>query len=66
LSFEVEGVPAANVSSGTSREKPVTPTPPSAPVEQPRAALSTEDILQRIERGELTVDEAIKLMEGQS
>ncbi|MFZ2095719.1 MAG: DUF4097 family beta strand repeat-containing protein [Anaerolineales bacterium] len=66
LSFEVEGVPASNVSSRTSQEKPVMPTPPSASVEQPRAALSTEDILQRIERGELTVDEAIKLMEGQS
>jgi DUF4097 and DUF4098 domain-containing protein YvlB len=66
LSFEVEGVPASNVSSRATPERPVPPAPPSPPVEQPPTALSTEEILQRIERGEMTVDEAIKLMQGPS
>ena len=66
LSFEVEGIPPASVSASSSTvssEIPVPPTPPSAP---PLAPLSTAEILQRIERGEMTVDEAIKLMKGQS
>lgn len=73
LSFEVEGVPATPVQStqATSAEtvppvppvQPVSPVPPSSP---PASPLSTAEILQRIERGEMTVDEAIKLMKNQS
>lgn len=69
LVFEVEGVPATNVpaasaaSSSSTQAPPVTPIPPAAP---PPAPLSTAEILQLIERGEMTVDEAIKLMKKQS
>lgn len=74
LSFEVEGVPATQVQPTSSStepippaspplESPIPPTPSSPP---PPAPLSTAEILQRIERGELTVDEAIKLMKNQS
>lgn len=63
LVFEVEGIPASSVSSTS---EPVTPTPPTPPAEPAQPPLSTADILQRIERGEMTVDEAIKLMRGQS
>jgi hypothetical protein len=40
--------------------------PPTSPVASATAPLSTAEILQRIERGEMTVDEAIKLMKDQS
>ncbi len=82
LSLETEGVPATpvQVSSPTPLEpfpniSPIPPIPPipsipplpSEPVSesQPRK-LTTAEILQRIERGELTVDEAIKLMKDQT
>ena len=64
LTFEVEGIPAANVNSRSTEERPSPSTPPSPPASPPPAPLSTEEILQRIERGEMSVDEAIKLMKG--
>ena len=66
LAFEVEGIPLANVSSRTTEERPSPSAPPSPPASPPPAPLSTEEILQRIERGEMTVDEAIELMKGKS
>lgn len=77
VSIETEGIPANPVpaaapspASPTPSTPPTPPTPPAPPPEQvePDApgALSTADILQRIERGELTVDEALKMMKGQS
>jgi hypothetical protein len=66
LIFEVEGVPVANISSRAPQEREVPIPPPSPPSAPPPAPLSTEEILQRIERGEMTVEEAIKLMKGQS
>lgn len=67
LAIETEGVPATNVpetsASGSTSIPPTSPIPPAAP---PPSPLSTGEILQRIERGEMTVDEAIKLMKGQS
>jgi hypothetical protein len=59
LSFETEGIPTESVSVTSS--VPVQPTPPSPPAPAPEK-LSTADILQRIESGEMTVDDAIKLM----
>jgi Toastrack DUF4097 len=66
LSIESEGVPAEAVTITTSQ--PVTPTPPAPPVASTPTSqpLSTAEILQRIESGEMTVDEAIKLMKDQS
>jgi len=67
LSFEVEGVPATIVPVTTTYPAgPVPPMPPTQPVTPTPASLSTAEILQRIERGEMTVDEAIKLMKDQS
>jgi len=76
LSFEVEGVPATQVQtsqpSPAETIPPIPPIPPVPPIPPmpfstpPPAPLSTAEILQRIERGELTVDEAIKLMKNQS
>lgn len=74
LSFEVEGVPATQVQTTSSSAEPippaspplVSPMPPTPSSPPPPAPLSTAEILQRIERGELTVDEAIKLMKNQS
>ena len=67
LSFEVEGVPASNVPVTTTyAAAPVSPMPPTPSVTPAPAPLSTAEILQRIERGEMTVDEAIKLMKDQS
>jgi hypothetical protein len=54
------------VSSRTSEGRPSPSAPPSPPASPPPAPLSTEEILQRIERGEMTVDEAIELMKGKS
>jgi len=45
--------------------RPAAPIPPM-PVREPEPPpLSTAEILQRIERGEMTVDEAIRLMKNQ-
>jgi DUF4097 and DUF4098 domain-containing protein YvlB len=62
LSFETEGIPAEPVS--VTSPVPVPPTPPSMQV-PPAPVLSTAEILQRIESGEMTVDEAVKLMKDQ-
>jgi hypothetical protein len=72
LNFEVEGMPATNVTASAAQGDSASsmpsmpPMPPSPPVAPPPSPLSTEEILQRIERGEMTVDEAIKMMKGQS
>jgi DUF4097 and DUF4098 domain-containing protein YvlB len=66
LTFEVEGIAATNVPVTTTSAGPVPPTPPAAPVTPASPPLSTAEILQRIERGEMTVDDAIKLMKDQS
>ncbi len=66
LSFEVEGMPATNVASTPSQATSSEPIPPAAPTPSQQAAMSTAEILEHIERGEMTVDEAIKLMKGQS
>jgi hypothetical protein len=63
LSIEAEGIPAETVQ--VTSAIPVPPTPPSAPVQTKPEPLSTAEILQRIESGEMSVDEAIKLMKGQ-
>jgi Toastrack DUF4097 len=64
LSFEVEGMPAMNVvtasTGAAANQPPIPPTPP------PPSPMSTAEILEHIERGEMTVDEAIKMMKGQS
>jgi DUF4097 and DUF4098 domain-containing protein YvlB len=66
LSIEVEGMPAASVET-TAAQATVstlpTPTAPPAPLAAPP---STAEILEQIERGEMSVDEAIKLMKGQT
>ena len=73
LSIETEGAPATAVPVvPATPEAPIPPVPPipSIPPIPPAApiqpALSTAEILQLIERGEMTVDEALKLMKGQS
>jgi DUF4097 and DUF4098 domain-containing protein YvlB len=66
LTFEVEGVPVSNVSGRSAEERTTHAAPPSTPASAPPAPLSTEEILQRIERGEMSVDEAIKLMKDHS
>jgi hypothetical protein len=63
LSIEAEGIPAETVQ--VTSPIPVPPTPPSPPVQSAPEPLSTAEILQRIESGEMTVDEAIKLMKDQ-
>ena len=66
VSIETEGIPASAVPV-TSPESaaPSLPVPLSPPFTPAPAPLSTAEILQRIERGEMTVDEAIKLMKDQ-
>jgi hypothetical protein len=64
LSIEAEGIPAETVQ--VTPAVPVPPTPPSPPVSSTPEPLSTAEILQRIESGEMTVDDAIKLMKNQS
>jgi hypothetical protein len=59
LYFETEGTPTEPVLVTSSI--PVPPTPPSQPAPAPEK-LSTAEILQRIESGEMTVDEALKFM----
>ena len=67
LTIETEGVPATNATdTSASTSTYVPPTPPATPTTPPPAPLSTAEILQRIESGEMTVDDAIKLMKGQS
>jgi hypothetical protein len=76
VSIESEGVPATLVPSTQPAGEftippspPIPPTPPAyeqAAPEAPSEQLSTSEILQRIEQGELTVDEAIKLMKGET
>jgi hypothetical protein len=39
--------------------------PPVSPVQPAPEPLNTSEILQRIESGEMTVDEAVKLMKDQ-
>lgn len=66
VSIETEGIPATSVSA-TEPASTVPPVPPVEPVQPVSdASPSTSEILQRIERGELTVEEALKLMKGQS
>ncbi len=69
LSFEVEGMPATNVAStpvqSTTSSTTTPPSPPTPPTPTSQAPMSTAEILEHIERGEMTVDEAIKLMKGQ-
>jgi hypothetical protein len=74
VSIETEGVPANSVpvtapasSEQTAPPPPAAPMPPTEPA-QPATPepLSTAEILQRIERGEMTVEEALKLMKEQS
>ena len=79
VSLETEGVSPETVpvtsETNTASEKPA-PASPAAPPNPPAspeapvppaspAPLSTAEILQRIERAEMTVDEAIKLMKNQ-
>jgi Toastrack DUF4097 len=66
LSFEVEGMPATNVTTEATSFSVSAPQPPVPPVPPPQSPMSTAEILEHIERGEMTVDEAIKLMKGQS
>jgi hypothetical protein len=65
LSIEAEGIPAETVQA-TSPVPPTPPSPPLSPVQSAPEPLTTAEILQRIESGEMTVDEAIKLMKDQS
>jgi hypothetical protein len=77
VSIETEGVPPTTVTpteptpqAVTYPAPPVPPVPPVPPASPPPPVvnpepLSTSEILKRIESGELTVDEAIKLMKDQ-
>ena len=69
LSIETEGVPATTIPGSSAplgapatTEQPASTVQPPAP---PQPRLSTAEILERIERGEMSVDEAIKLMRDQ-
>ncbi|HSB66831.1 MAG TPA: DUF4097 family beta strand repeat-containing protein [Anaerolineales bacterium] len=66
LSFEVEGQPATNVAPESTSSGSAAPQPPTPPAPPPQSPMSTAEILEHIERGEMTVDEAIKMMKGQS
>lgn len=67
LSIELEGVPAEVISvSSPLPTPPVPPVPPTSSVQAAPEPLSTAEILERIESGEMTVDEAIELMKGRS
>jgi hypothetical protein len=67
LSIETEGIPPTAVQTTPTAESiPTPPAPPTLPETPAPAPLSTAEILQRIESGEMTVDEAIKLMKDQS
>jgi hypothetical protein len=60
ISIESEGISAEPIQVAPSA--PAVPNPPLAQVQPVRETLSTSEILQRIESGEITVDEALKLM----
>ena len=65
LSIEVEGVPAVPMTA----EAPAVhehPVQPEHSHQHEEAQLSTAEILQRIERGEMSVDEAIRQMKDHS
>jgi hypothetical protein len=69
VSIETEGagVNPSPVKVDASVEHTSSPPPPVPPVEPATPEpLSTAEILQRIERGEMTVEEALKLMKGRS
>ena len=74
VSIETEGVPVNRVPVATPASVEQTTPPPSVPPVPPvepvqpatPESLSTAEILQRIEKGEMTVEEALKLMKGQS
>jgi DUF4097 and DUF4098 domain-containing protein YvlB len=74
VSIETEGMPANPVTTTASVSEnfvpPIPPIPPVPPVQTNQStnseSLSTSEILQRIERGEMTVDEALNLMKDQS
>jgi hypothetical protein len=66
LSFEVEGTPAIPVTGTSTSSGAGVLQPPVPPAPPPPSPMSTAEILEHIERGEMTVDEAIKLMKGQS
>lgn len=73
VSIETEGTPPKTVQTTSPADftpiPPIPPIPPLSPAETPPAPqeqLTTSEILQRIERGEMTVDEALKLMKDQS
>jgi DUF4097 and DUF4098 domain-containing protein YvlB len=73
VSIETEGTVANTVTTTSPTEvtpvppiAPVPPVPPAETISNPAEQLSTSEILQRIESGEMTVDEAIKLMKDQS
>jgi hypothetical protein len=73
VSIETEGTPATAVQTtgpvDVTPIPPIPPVPPIPPADAPSTApeqLTTSEILQRIERGEMTVDEAIKLMKDRS
>ncbi len=61
LSIESEGVQASPLPVADSA-----PIPPASPSVKPSVPLTTAEILQRIESGEMSVDEALQLMKGQS
>jgi hypothetical protein len=77
VSIETEGVPASTISTAEpfhgSMVPPMPPMPSmpgdptnAEPQESKPEPLTTSEILQRIEKGEMTVDEALKLMKDQS
>jgi hypothetical protein len=77
VSIETEGMPANPVSTTGNASEDFIPSipsipsvPPIPPIQTTQSRtpdpLSTSEILQRIERGEMTVDEALKLMKDQS
>lgn len=64
LSIETEGIPVEAVrDTSKASDLPVSTLDPAQPKSE---QLNTSEILQRIESGELTVDEALKLMKDQS
>jgi DUF4097 and DUF4098 domain-containing protein YvlB len=68
VAIETEGVQATPVTTiAPTPQDVIPPVPPVPPLATPSTPepLSTSEILQRIERGEMTVDEAIKLMKDQ-
>lgn len=59
----------ADMEKREAQQPPVPPVPPVAPVppvpaEPPAARLSTAEILEKIERGEMSVEEGLQLIQG--